>query len=348
VVREWPKAPGWSWERLFETAADERVLPALAFAVDKGLDISAPRDVADFLSAVLLLNRERNRAIWLELKTALQLLNSAGIEPVLLKGAAYFASGVYPDLGVRYLQDLDLLIPNPQLNDAFQCLVDHGYTYDRTDQFGPFRHHFPPLCRASVALELHHQLGLGPCDSILSASEVIAHATPLEIDGLRVHIPSPTHLMTHLVMHSQIQHPYNERIWPPIRAILDLLQLQNYHGPTIDWIEVESRFRNAGHAGLLRLHLLDVHDALGLAPPIDCRLTPLTYVRGLRRRVLRQFPALRYLDPIYMFSAVCLRRVRVVRNVLASRGGVERLLTQLTAPGVYERFFWDVLEGRGR
>ena len=323
---------------------EEAVLPALAFAVNKGVDICPPLEVSDFLAAVLSLNRERNQRIWLELRATVQLLNGVSVEPVLLKGAAYLAAGVYSDLGARYLLDLDLLVPEQQLNKAFQHLVENGYVYDETDQFGRFRHHYPPLRRAAVPIELHHRLGLGPCQSILAAKDIVENAAPLEIDGMRVRVPSSTHLVMHLVMHSQIQHPYNERIWPPLRVIYDLLRLQCHFRSLIDWAEVEYRFKRAGQIGLLQLHLIDVRDALGLEPPIDFKLTPATRLRGLRRRTLRRSPVLRYLDPIYMFSTVCVRRLRVLRNVLRAPGGVKRLLIQLFASGTFERLLVDVLE----
>ncbi len=348
AAREICRAADWSWERLFRTATEESVLPTIAFAVTDGLDLCAPREVSDFLNTLLSLNRERNQHIWQELKTTVQLLNEAGIEPVLLKGAAYLAAGVYSDFGSRYLIDLDLLVPEAQAERAFQHLVENGYAHDETDHFGHFRHHYPPLRRASVPIELHHKLGLGPCESILPAGNVIENSIPIEFEGLRARIPSPAHLVTHLVMHSQIQHPYNERIWPPLRAVLDLFRLQCRYGCAIEWAEVQHRFHHAGQDNLLRLHFIDVHNSLGVEPPIDCTLTPMMHFRRLHRGVLRQFPALRYLDPIYMFSAVCLRRLRMLRRLLSGEGGMKRLSGQLLAMGVYQRFILDVLEGRGR
>jgi Uncharacterised nucleotidyltransferase len=348
AARELIHTPGWSWERVFQRATEEAVLPALAATVNDGLDISAPRDVSDFLTALLSLSRDRNQRIWQELKTTVQLLNVIGIEPVLLKGAAYLAAGVYPDLGARYLFDIDLLIAEEHAGTAFRHLVEHDYFFDKTDHFGQFRHHYPPLRRGSVPIELHHKLGLGPCLSILPARSVIENATPIELEGLRVHIPSPTHLVMHLVMHSQIQHSYHERLWPPLRALLDLFRLGCHFGSSIDWAEVEYRFRSGGQGSLLRLHLLDLGEALGAEPPFECALTPMTHFRRQRRNVLRQFPALRYLDPIYMFSTICMRRLRIVRRVLAARDGFKFLTAQLLISGVYQRFILDVLEGRGR
>lgn len=341
------KALDFSWERLFQTCLKESVLPALA-AAKMRQPLSAPDEVSDFLSAILALNRERNLRIWQELETTVQLLNGIGIEPTLLKGAAYFADGVYPDLGERYLLDLDLLIPEKDLDTAFKHLAESGYSYDNTDQFGCFRHHYPPLRRSSVPIELHRALGLGPCLSVLPAEEVIRDARPMSFKGLRVRLPSATHLVTHLIMHSQIQHSYNERIWPRVRAMHDFSRLQGHYRGAINWSEVERRFQTAGQLNLLRLHLLDVSEALGLKLPIEFRSTPVMQLRALRRRILRRVPSLRYLDPIYMFSAIFVRRLRVLRNVLRAPDGIKRFAMQLSTPGLLERLFLDALQGGQR
>ena len=330
----------WNWEDLFQAANAEGALPALSSALAEGLELSLPSDVSDFLASVLTLNRERNALIREETATAARLLNDHGIEPVLLKGLAYLATGVYKDPGARFLLDIDLLVPEAQLDRAAQILKDNGYFEDDSDRFGHFRHHHPQLSRpGSPAIEIHHRLGMGRCGSLLPAREVIARSVPFDLDGARVRVPCPEHLMTHLIMHSQMQHPYHERIWPPVRAMYDLIQLQR--SASIDWNIVEK-------SDLLILHLLDVRTELGFHPPLSLRRTVLIQLRQLRRRLIRQFPLLRYLDPIYMFSEICTRRVRVLRNVLTTRNGLKYLLEQLSACDLYHRFLTDVLEGRGR
>jgi hypothetical protein len=322
-------------------------LPVLAALAQDGLEICPPAEISDLLKAVLSLNRERNDHIWHELKVCVQLLNEIGIHPVLLKGAAYMACGLYSEPGARYLQDVDLLLPETQLHKAVEYLLANGYAIDETDTFGRFRHHHPQLNRGSVSIELHHKLGLGSCHSILPAKEVIECSTFAELDGVRLRVPSPTHLAMHLVMHSQLLHPYNERIWPPLRALYDLVQLQQRFGPSIQWAVVRERFRGAGQDGLLLLHLLDARDALGFKLPFPGGITLLTRLRQFRRSILRHLPTLRYLDPVYMFSTLFTRRLRVMRNVLATPGGARHLVSKLFAPGIYQRLFLDVIEGRG-
>lgn len=339
--------PGWDWESLLQIGVHEGILPSLALVAAAGADISAPVEIADLLDEILLVNRQRNDYICDELKIAVRLLNEIGLEPVLLKGAAYLASDIYTDLGARYLVDLDLLLPEAKLEHAVAHLVANGYSVDQRDSFGRFRHHHAQVSRGSVPIELHHKIGLGRSQYMLPAKELIESATSLDLDGVRVRVPSPTHLAMHLILHSQLLHPYNERIWPPLRAMYDLVQLQERFGAAIDWKQIAARCKQAGQYGLLVLHLGDVHEAFGFELPFTPAQGLLTRLRQLRRTTLRRMPAVRYADPIYMWSVLVARRLRMLRSVLATPGGLQHLIRHLFAPSVVEGLLLDVREGRG-
>jgi hypothetical protein len=340
----------FEWEHLIRSAQEELILPALYARLQQlGIASQIPEEVADFLSAVETLNLERNQAIFTELATVIALLNEARIEPVLLKGVAYCMTGVYASPAARYLTDVDLLISEEQLPTAIEVLIQNGFEWDRSDQLGRFRHHHPPLRRTgSVSFELHHTLGMGSCRLLLPASEVLEHSVRHELDGTRFRVPGPDHLVTHLIMHSQIQHPYNERIWPPLRAMYDLALLRRRFDGAINWSEIERRFRQARKSDVLALHLLQVQDTLGAEMPLPIRWDGLTYIRWSRRKLLRKLPALRFLDPVYMYSTVLVRRLRLLRNALDMPGAWRPIVRELFAPGIYRRFITDVIEGRGR
>jgi hypothetical protein len=347
------KGPLWKdfdWEHLIRLAEAELVLPALnAQFKDLGISSQISTEVIDFLSAVEELNLERNRAIFHELTAVTELLNEAGIEPVLLKGAAYNVLGVYANPATRYLMDVDLLIPETQLSAGVAVLLQNGFDWDRSDRLGLYRHHHPPLRRTgAVSFELHHSMGMGVCKSLLPASEVLEQSARHDFAGTHLRVPSPEHLMVHLIMHSQIQHPYNERIWPPLRAMVDLVLIRRRFDGAIDWDSIERRFRKAGQWGVLAMHLLQVRDLLGAETPFPIRLTGLTYAGWSRRQLLRRFPAFRFLDPIYMFSTVLVRRLRLFRNAFDVPGGCGHIVREMFAPGIYKRFVTDVIEGRGR
>ena len=96
----------------------------------------------------------------------------------------------------------------------------------------------------------------------------------------------------------------------------DLLLLQKQNNGVIDWVQVQRRFNMGGGFGPLELHLLAVRENLGLAIPIEIKLTPVSSMRLWRRHVLRRFPRLRYVHPMYMPSVLLKRWVQVLRTLL--------------------------------
>lgn len=338
------------WEDFIKAAEEQLVLPALQSRLrELGPSAKPPHDISDFFSAVEELNLERNDAIFTELATVASLLNAVGIEPVLLKGAAYCVTGVYPNTALRYLWDVDLLIAEPQLLTAVTTLKQNGFASEEGYRLGHFRHHHPPLQRkGAVHFELHHSLGMGICRTLLPASEMLEHSSLQDFRGTRVRIPSPDHMMAHLIMHSQCQHPYHERIWPPLRAMYDLVLLRRRFDGEIDWSSIERRFRQSGQAGVLALHLLQVREVLGNETPFPIHLTWFAQLRWLRRKILRALPALRFFDPIYMYSTVLLRRLRLLGTALDAPGGWKRIVRELFAASFYKRFVTDIIDGYGR
>jgi hypothetical protein len=349
MARTLTQTPAWSWERLFDEANKNAVLPAVSLALRDRIDLPIPSDVSGFLSAVANLNLERNESIRSEAEFAVALLNQIGIEPVLLKGIAFLVLGVFANPSERYLIDVDLLIPKEHVEAAAALLIRHGFVKDDTDRFGRFRHHHPPLRRRGcISIEIHHTLGMGPSGSILPAQEVLARATPCSFGTSRARVPCPEHLAIHLILHSQLLHSYNERIWPPLRALYDLLKLENRFAESIGWESVSRRFCRSGHYGTLALHLLDVQDALAFNPPLGIRLGGITRLRWYRRRLLRRWTKLRYVDPVYMFSIVCTRRLLILSKALSSPREWKYLLSGVLRIDVYRRLISDVVTGRGR
>ena len=335
--------PSCGWDSVLAEASDQALLPALFGLIGE----VAPPEIARFLAEVESANRERNEVILGELKAAVELLNAAGIEPVLLKGSAYFATGVYGDPAHRYLVDVDLLVADEQR--AASVLLAHGYVAEDRDAWGHFRHHYPPLrSPRAVSFELHHRMGLPRCEKVLTAREVLEGASHHDLEGVRVRIPCAEHLLTHLIVHSQLQCAYNERIWPPLRALWDLALMERRFGAELNWDGVMARFQAAGCYRLAALHVMQVEAALKPGLSARPRIDGLTRALWLRREAIRKVPALRYADPAYMYATVLGRRMALLRNAIGTRAGIRHLLGQVAAPGNYARLWTDLIEGRGR
>ena len=337
------------WEDLIRAAAAEYLLPALHCRLSE-MQVAIPQDVGDFLASVEHMNRERNEHMFDEGQAIAGALNAIEIEPVLLKGAAYLVEGVYSDPGRRYLCDLDVLVPASRLEEAAEALEREGYRPDTDDTMARFRHHYPQLQRPLAAnglpgapVDLHHSPGQGVSQRLLSGEEILRDARLVEWRGVRVRIPSPEHLVVHLILHSQIHHSYSERIWPPLRAIEDLAMLNRYFGGRLDWRAVRERFRAHGELSTLELHLLQANETLGMPLPFAIELGWIERVRWMRRRALNHWPALRFVDPVYLGLSTLSRRLRFLRSVVAVPGGWTHATRLLLRRGFYRRLLAEIV-----
>jgi hypothetical protein len=92
-------------------AAVDRVLSLRCTGWRPNIGIPLDQELGTFLEAIHTANTERNSELGDELAAAVGILNRAGIEPVLLKGAIRLIDGLHPNHGWRMLRDLDLLVP---------------------------------------------------------------------------------------------------------------------------------------------------------------------------------------------------------------------------------------------
>ena len=70
------------------------------------------------------LNTERNAELLAQLTRVVTRLNAAGIEPVVLKGSAHLATGLWPTPGSRLVSDIDLLVDKGAIGTAFSALEE--------------------------------------------------------------------------------------------------------------------------------------------------------------------------------------------------------------------------------
>jgi hypothetical protein len=336
------------WEGLICAAAAELLLPSLHQRLGEA-GVELPVEISDFLAEVEDLNRERNAQILGEAWAVAELLNRIGVEPVVLKGAAFLLADVYPALGCRYLRDLDILVPRAQLGAAAAVLERDGYQPDTRDAMARFRHHYPQLQRpragdgsSSAPLELHHSLGPGVSGKLLTGEELLRDSYVKEWNGVRIRVPSPEHQVTHLILHSQLRHCYSERIWPPLRAMYDLVMLNRHFGSRLDWEEVRRRFRTHRREPTLLLHLLQARKTLGMPLPFAFELGGIGQARWVRRLALNRWPVLRFADPVYLVSSSFSRRMRFLRSVVAAPGGWKHAARMLFQSGFYRRLLADL------
>jgi len=124
-------------------------------------------------------------------------IGEAGFDVVYIKGFAS-AHSLYDDPDARTIGDLDLLLRAKDLDALIHFLSGHGFRF-RGEARSPWGFisdvSFLPFVSedASANLDLHIAPDAYPATLSLSTEAVFSESRRLEIDGLRLRVPSPEH-----------------------------------------------------------------------------------------------------------------------------------------------------------
>ena len=135
----WDSFSTADWDRLITKAQAEGVAPLVYWTLSKsGKFSSIPVDVRNSLRAMYSSTWMQNQKIFKELDILTRLFAQANIPVVVLKGAC-FALTVYPDIGLRPMGDLDLLVPKKELAKAVQVAKTLGYVDEQPGAYPVLR-----------------------------------------------------------------------------------------------------------------------------------------------------------------------------------------------------------------
>ena len=181
------------------------VLPALYVCLrDVGLLKLLPTDLVAFMKELTQQNSERNKKLISEVYEINALLNSNGITPIFLKGAAHLCIDLYSNIGLRMIGDIDLLVAPIDLLKAAKVLEKEGY--QSVEEFVPHQFenmkHYPRLSHKDklVAVEIHKSVVKKKRDRQLDYQKI--DKTKQKING--VFVPSYENLVLHNAINSQM------------------------------------------------------------------------------------------------------------------------------------------------
>ena len=252
-----PAAPNPSWELLIEASSYHFVTPALAWCLLHE-QIAFPLEVRDYFEGILALNTTRNEKLLTGLERIVGALNANGIEPVLLKGAARLVDGTYPAPMLRFMGDLDVLIPADRSADAVAALNSIGFHTNADDEHLPASHHHLRVLHdpeTGAGVELHTALHGPKRGSLLSTDWFYRGTQPYPFRGLTIRLPDATRTVGHIVAHDQIQHVNHWRRRIELRQLLDLAMIRKRSETAIDWSELDDRFCRTGFGTVLATYM---------------------------------------------------------------------------------------------
>lgn len=291
-------SPAMRWTEMLSQANRQLVSPTLmAEFRHLGFDQLLPEKIDSFLTEILRLNTVRNQRLRALLLDVVSCCNSAGLTPVLLKGAISLTQPFYRDPGSRMLTDIDILLDADAAETCWDKLSEQGYGSKYNVEEYLDHHHLPPLIRGGAAgyVEVHRALYM-PFSTGRAFGQhfraedmrrftrwLLDNALPASLDGLEVLIPSPTARVFHCALHSVIGegNAYRAGIMP-LRSLYELALLQSRFQGEIDWSQMQQLLRDRGQRRLIGTWLYLAHRLFGSPMPTqwttDARMR-LHYIR---------------------------------------------------------------------
>jgi len=241
------------WPKVIQIASEHLVLPAfyhILIQYPKVID-SLDDELIEFMHNIYELNAQRNQRIKKQVIFSAKILNSIGIEPVLLKGAAALFMDLYSYPGQRVMADIDILVSPERIDETLAALRKNGYFNEvqpdpawKTNSI-----HFPPLFhdRHIATLEIHiHPMG-SDYQHIINYNDMLIQSTRIESDSIVYRCPSIAYFLVHHVMHCQLfsnSSPLTYTI--PMRRYFEFYILIKKHTKQMDAAFVNRFFKKSG------------------------------------------------------------------------------------------------------
>jgi hypothetical protein len=252
------------WMDVLRVANHALVTPALAAALDRDAGaVEPPGDVRVFLNEVAARTAERNRRLLAQLSEAVGALNAAGIEPLLLKGAAFLV-GPGDQSRSRILSDLDLLVSPDETEAAIQALQGAGFRV--LARYPEYESH--------VAAELGRDSDVGGVDlhrrrpgprHILSDPALERPSKRVDLCGGIARRGSPESRILEIALHDLFHEGDYWRGALDLRHLIDISVLCS--SEDIDWsLMSEPALGVIGRRGVRR-HLIAANELLGAPAP---------------------------------------------------------------------------------
>lgn len=216
-----------NWERVVKLSSGQYVLPAMYLQLKRnGLLSELPDDLVEYLEEITNLNRDRNTAILEQAKEITEILSKHNISPVFLKGVAHLMAGLYTDIAERMIGDIDFLVPEDQMVEAANLLIEKGYKplVDYKPEMFARLKHFPRLQNFNypTAVEIHKEVLNPENQNLFRGYEILKDKQPIPEWTNHAFIPSSQSMIIHNVLNAQMNdkaHSYSDIL---LRQMYDL------------------------------------------------------------------------------------------------------------------------------
>lgn len=207
----------------------------------------------------------KNQVLFHNMSDLLRAFSAAGIETMVLKGTALVLLH-YRDLGLRPMDDFDILVPTKKAVEAINLLRESGWVpvkEDRPETILPKRHSTPFRSASQLSVDLHWHL-FEERVSGTSDDDFWADAVPAKVNDVSTCALNPTDQLLHTFVHGI---RWNSA--PPFRWIADGMAILNTSESQIDWKRLLAKAQEHRVVLPVRDGLDYMQKTLGISVPPD-------------------------------------------------------------------------------
>jgi hypothetical protein len=267
-----PPSPNTDWAGMADLARHQGVAPLLFWRLGQGKEgverrRGVPQEVMEGLRVDLYSATVQGMLAEQQLATVLGALSAVAVPAVVIKGAAL---GVfYPDPVLRLYADIDIMIPEAQLDEAEQALNAIGYECFAPKTWWLDRfHHLPPMVSdgGGLPIELHWRVDYQVQKGRLPADDLWERAVPWSVHDQPALRLDAVDAALHLCRHAVVQH----RAYGAFHYLCDLAQVTHGWGQG-EWETLTQRALGYGLERPVYLMLILGEHSLNLAVPVEAK-----------------------------------------------------------------------------
>jgi len=257
------------WDALITEAHHQTVAPllfTLVLNLNKSHGLEIPQQ--EKLYQTYLPTATQNMLTLHNAEILLNAFQKVSIPAVGLKGV-FLIEHVYPDIGARTMNDIDLLVKKQDLPKCLEVMQELGYrttTYFSLADENIDTKHVPPMERPGGALvELHWTLLEEDEPFTIDAEALWERMVPARIANVDAFALGVEDLILHLCLHLTYQHYLNLGL----RGLMDIALVIHKFRPEIDWQKLVEIAQTWGAERVTALTLKLVETQLNIPIPVE-------------------------------------------------------------------------------
>jgi len=253
-----PNGRGIDWFKLMKFG--DKLIPYVYITLKKYPEyFSIPKNISSILAFKYLFTVQNNNKINRETRELAQAFNNAGIDYVVIKGAALLWTVYSNDQGLRPMNDIDILIKKKDIPICEDIITNHrGFKKMDSTKFGtadhnaihnapakhPFHHEY---VKEQIEVELHWDIG-NPGHYTSIVDKLMTNFSEIVIDGISVRVQNPEYALFQTCVNflndfsflypfflEKLRHKKDRIFYYRITFLYEIKNVLNYYAETISW-----------------------------------------------------------------------------------------------------------------